>query len=151
MATPNCSGLKVAAHPQPGTAEAVAAAPGRFGRFQPNLASVIDGLMERAEANLSDEELSRLEMFADAESQAGQLAALCEGIGCLVAADGDSELRTGTFQSEDSCSQLLFAIASAANGIRAMARLSEKIADFRIRRQQAENYGAKAAAKGGEA
>lgn len=99
--------------------------PGDEIRCEPE--SLLRGLFKRAEDRLTDDELATVsESSAEAENIVGHIATLCEGIGCLVAADGD-RLRgasAGNFQRAEDVATLLWALAGMANYAKGMMNVA---------------------------
>ena len=103
------------------TPSSAAAKPGlaavAFPQFHADTSSLLLGLIERASENLSADDLAHISgMTEDAECMVRQIATLCDGLGCLVAADGENgkSAGTGSFQTGDDLSNLLWAIGSMA-------------------------------------
>ncbi|MGN6831094.1 hypothetical protein [Paucibacter sp. M5-1] len=94
----------------------------RFNALNPAyMKGLLSGLMERAAPNLTDEELQSLTTVGDPCALVGQLAAMTEGLGCLI---GD-DVNVGSFRDQDSVKDLLFLTANIARQAEALMRLSE--------------------------
>lgn len=98
-----------------------------------NIASVVHELWERTADQLSR---SELEWFADATESAvmtmQNLEEVMEGIGCLVNADESDNCATGSFQTPQSTSALLFFLAESVRHARALVTVGDA-ANYRLR------------------
>ena len=89
-------------------------------RFQPmgaGLDELLSGLMARAEANMTDEELRELDGSGIAAGLARQLGVMADGVGWLIASDAESTpfgARCGALRSVDETKDLLFLVANVA-------------------------------------
>lgn len=82
-------------------------------------------------ADLTDDQLKELSRSNEIANSINNLADIMGGIGCLVAEDGDTGA-TGTFQSGDSVSALLFALSGAVRAS-AEALLVTTDAEYQLR------------------
>mgnify|MGYP000903194961 CR=1 FL=1 len=111
--------------------------PGDEIRCEPE--SLLRGLFKRSADRLTDDELSTVaESSVEAENIVGHIATLCEGIGCLVAADGDRQrgASAGNFQRAEDVATLLWALggmASYAKGMMNVAGWAEAAIERRAR------------------
>ena len=121
----------MADHTTPKTPTAATAIPPaagrRFGAFGPSTLSLMSGLYERAAPNLSPDDLRHLAGQADpAGALVGHIATVCNALGCMVATDDVGG--SGSFQSTDDLSSLLFMLASVAgfaDGLLQVAQAAE--------------------------
>jgi hypothetical protein len=93
----------------------------------PTPESLLRGLFKRAEDRLTDDELRTMAALIDeAENIVGHLELLCNGIGCLVAADSDREAgeSAGNFQSGDDVAAMLWALGGMAGYAKALMNVA---------------------------
>lgn len=83
--------------------------------------NLIQTLMTKAEANMSDAELQQIAIDTgeEARSISGKLKDLVNGIACLVSCDKDA----GTFRSPDDVSNLLFSVGHHVEIVEALIDL----------------------------
>lgn len=77
-----------------------------------NVSTIIHTLWSATDANtLSDEQLEALSCSDSLTGRLSDVAEVMMGIGCLVAEDGNSGSKTGSFQEPDSITQLLWSLS----------------------------------------
>lgn len=97
-------------------------------------------LLDRAEDNLTNEDLKELAGLADTASEdALRLSQVITDVACLVTGDADAEApnKVGSFQSPDSVFILLCHIASSLDTIAGMTAVSVEAQDMLTRRHRA--------------
>ncbi|MFT3759341.1 hypothetical protein [Thauera sp.] len=87
-------------------------------------------MFNQSKQHLSMDELKTLESLAEeAADEARRLSGICEGLGCLISADGDrTSRRAGNFRSADDVPELLFSLAHSFDTIAAMVEVGEEAA-----------------------
>jgi hypothetical protein len=90
--------------------------------------SLLRGLFKRAEDRLTDDELRTVAILSEeAYSIVGHIECLCNGIGCLVAADSDRQAgeRAGNFQSGGDVANLLWALGGMAGYAKGLMNVAD--------------------------
>lgn len=95
------------------------------------MSNVLTTLYERAKDSMTIDELKSVGSLVEAAGdEARRLSSVYGGIACLVSADGDAPLRSGSFQTPDSLFELLCAVANGFDAIASMIEIGQE-ADFR--------------------
>jgi hypothetical protein len=110
-------------------------APAPVMRDAANLRNVAWMLWERAAGNLGADDLEWCAGILDpAGRMTRNLVEVVEGIGCLVANDGQADIQTGCFQSADDVPTLLFFVAESMRSIQTMIEIGDYATDRLINR-----------------
>lgn len=103
------------------------------------LQTVMMTTFEHAKLTLTEEDLDDAIGLVDAAAdEARRLSEVCEGTGCLIAADGDEGGPAGSFRSADTLSTLMFSLAHSFDTLAAMASVGGDAWQERRRRQAAK-------------
>lgn len=95
-------------------------------------------LLDRAEDNLTHEDLKELAGLADTASDyALDLSRVITGLACLIAGDGERKSTVGSFQDADHVFILLGHIASSLDTIAGLTAVSVEARDMLTRRHRA--------------
>lgn len=99
----------------------------------PHMSALMSKLFERAEGRLTLEELEAIaQLSANGADAARRLAAVCEGIACLVTADQNKPIRAGNFQEPDAVFDLLCMLSHGLDTVAGMVEIGSA-AEFKVR------------------